>query len=277
MIDIHIRDGNFFSDKKPVRANPLFNWIWDRSPIDSDITVFSDSFIREVETSQSKIKIAWLIEPPVIDSFIYEYIKENYNLFDMVMTFDESLLSLSPKFRYYPYGTTWIENKDRKVWDKTESISAVFSNKKLSKGHAIRHSIYSGYKDQVTFFGDIDSNYIMNKIDGHKDYRFSLIVENWDGNSYFSEKLLDCLLTGTIPVYWGFPNYANFFDPNGFIYFTEFTQLSEIIPHLTPEQYESRRDAILYNFEKAKECMDLDKNLWYYCLKDFLENRGQHV
>ena len=269
MIDIHVRDSNFFSEKYPERINSYFNWIWDREPVDSDITVFSDNHIKEAETSKSKVKIAWLIEPPVIDSWIYDYVRENHEIFDMVLTFDERLLKLGSKFRYYPYGTTWIADKDRNIWEKTKGISAVFSNKNMTKGHSIRHKIFGEFRDMVDFYGNIALNPIDKKLDGHKDYRFSLVVENWDGNSYFSEKLLDCMLTGAIPIYWGFPKYCEIFDPNGFVYFTDSDQLKDIIPYLSKEQYESRIDAVRANFKKALEYVDLEKSLWEAGLNEY--------
>jgi len=270
MIDIHIRDNNFFSEKYPERPNPYFNWIWDRELVDSNITVFSDSYVREVEKSNSRIKIAWLIEPPVINSYIYEYASKNLNLFDRVFTFDEDLLKLGDNVIYYPYGTTWIGEGDRKVYDKTKLISAIFSDKAMTEGHSLRHSIYASYRDALDFFGAINNNRIDNKIDGHRDYAFSIVVENWDGNSYFSEKLLDCLLTGSIPIYYGFPKFNSVFDPNGFIYFTEFNQLKDIIPPINMDQYKSRLDAVKNNFEIAKEYISLEKSLWDSDLKSLL-------
>lgn len=270
MIDIHIRDSNFFSEQYPERPHTLFNWVWDRDPVNSDITVFSDCYIREAETSASKVKIAWLIEPPVINSFIYDYVLANHNLFDLILTFDESLLGLGPKVKYYPYGTTWIVPEDRKIWAKDKLISAVFSDKNFTEGHNIRHEIFSMFKNDIDFFGAMNNNRIEHKVDGHKDYYFSIIVENWTGNSYFSEKLLDCLLTGTIPIYRGFPKSCSVFDPNGFIYFNDSSELQNIIPHLNREQYESRLEAVRYNFEKALEFIDLEKSLWLSCFKDLV-------
>lgn len=262
MVEIHIRDSNFFSERYPERPNDYFKWVWDRVPVDSDITVFSDCFIREVETSRSRVKIAWLIEPPVINSFLYDYVEKNYNLFDMLFTFDERLLGLSPKFKFCPYGTTWIPEDARRVWSKSKLTSAVFSSKRYTLGHNIRHEIFEAHKGDLDFYGEINNRRIEHKLDGHKDYMFSIIVENWAGNSYFSEKLLDCLLTGTIPIYWGYQKFSEFFDSNGFIYFTSTDQLRDILPHLNAEQYNSRLCAVKANFEEAFKYIDLEKNLW---------------
>lgn len=48
---------------------------------------------------------------------------------------------------------------------------------------------------------------------------FHLVVENVSQRDYFTEKLLDCLLTLTLPIYWGCPNLGEYFDLQGIIHF----------------------------------------------------------
>ena len=50
------------------------------------------------------------------------------------------------------------------------------------------------------------------------DAMFSLAVENVAQDDYFTEKLLDCFLTRTVPIYWGCPNAAAYFDPEGIVH-----------------------------------------------------------
>jgi len=270
MDKIHIRDGNFFSDKYPERPNKYFEWVWDRKPTDNEITVFSDNYIREVENSNSKIKVAWLIEPPVINSFIYDYAAKSSSLFDMVFTFDEKLLKLGPKYKYFPYGTTWIHDPGKKIYDKTKLVSAVFSFKNYTEGHKMRHKIYNKYRSLINFYGTINNKRIEQKVEGHKDYAFSIVVENWNGNDYFSEKLMDCLMTGTIPIYWGFPNYDKFFNADGFLYFTNMQELDNIMNNLSINLYQSKIEAVKENFELAFKYIDLEEHLWKNGLKDLV-------
>ena len=60
-------------------------------------------------------------------------------------------------------------------------------------------------KDYAPWFGrgrgDME---LKEKEDGLCDYMFSVAIEN--SNQYFSEKLLDCFLTGTIPIYYATPS-----------------------------------------------------------------------
>jgi len=46
-----------------------------------------------------------------------------------------------------------------------------------------------------------------------KDYKFSICIENCSINEYFSEKIIDCLIHNTVPIYWGCKNIENYF-PN---------------------------------------------------------------
>ena len=46
---------------------------------------------------------------------------------------------------------------------------------------------------------------------------FSLVIENSIEENFFSEKLLDCLRTYTIPIYFGCKNIGKYFDVRGMI------------------------------------------------------------
>jgi len=53
---------------------------------------------------------------------------------------------------------------------------------------------------------------LINKKDGLLDYEFSIAIENSVESDYFSEKLTDCILTDTTPIYYGCPDVSRFFD-----------------------------------------------------------------
>ena len=53
------------------------------------------------------------------------------------------------------------------------------------------------------------------KADGLAPYRYSVVIENVRERNYFTEKLIDALLCGTVPIYWGCPNIGDFFDTTG--------------------------------------------------------------
>ena len=44
---------------------------------------------------------------------------------------------------------------------------------------------------------------IKNKIDFLSSYKFSIAMENTEGDGYISEKIIDSFISGTIPIYYG--------------------------------------------------------------------------
>jgi hypothetical protein len=53
---------------------------------------------------------------------------------------------------------------------------------------------------------------IPNKIDALRDYEFSIAIENCIEPDYFTEKITDCILTDTTPIYYGCPKMDRFFN-----------------------------------------------------------------
>lgn len=83
--------------------------------------------------------------------------------------------------------------------------------------------------------------------------KFSIIIENSTEMNYFSEKLIDCLLAKTVPLYWGCPNVFDFFDKRGIICFHTIDELIQIINEINFEEYYNRHSQIIEkNFELAK-------------------------
>jgi hypothetical protein len=114
--------------------------------------------------------------------------------------------------------------------------------------------------DQVDLFGR-GFNEIENKEEGLCDYMFSVVIENGFYQSYFTEKLLDCFATGTIPVYLGTSDISDYFNKDGIIDLTEEFDVSE-------EIYYSKIDAIKENLEKIKTIEVLEDFIYMQYLKD---------
>ena len=85
----------------------------------------------------------------------------------------------------------------------------------------MRFRVYDRLKDdnRVDFYGSGCEKPIEFKIEALKDYMFSIVIENSIESDYFTEKILDCFLSGTIPVYVGSKTTSQYFDENGIIYF----------------------------------------------------------
>ena len=77
---------------------------------------------------------------------------------------------------------------------------------------------------------------------------FSIAIENGVYSNYYTEKIMDCFATGTVPVYMGSPDIGDMFNPNGIITIDENFDLAD----LNKDLYESMSDAIEENFELQK-------------------------
>lgn len=226
---------------------------WDVNPItinDGDIVFFTEHDLhRVIEYKDKNIKkIGWLLESPAIinQNKIFDYL----DYFDEVYTCREDFLNLNSKFKFLPVWCTWIKENDRKIYEKNKMISIISSYKRQTKGHRLRHVIISLFGDQMDVYG---SGYrpIDDKLIGLKDYRFSIVIENTDENFYFTEKLLDCFVTGTVPIYWGCPSIGKFFDEKGILSFKNIDELNNILTNVNEFTYDNMKESIKNNFEIA--------------------------
>ena len=221
------------------------------------ITLFTDSYINSgiAQQIQSKYKIGWLMEsrelhPHFYDTF--EHYKDNY---DFVLTHDPDLLQRYPgNTKMYPIGGCWIAESNWKLYQKTKLISMIYSGKQSMEGHRLRHTIAQQYQlQEIDYYGHGAGKPIVDKQDGLQDYYFSIIVENTNQPNYFTEKLIDCLVVGTIPIYWGCPNILEFFNVDGFLTFNTVEELEQIIKNISPKEYITRLKAVQQNLELAKQ------------------------
>lgn len=237
---------------------------WLRTNEIKELCVITDSMLYNVDSYKEKIKIAWLIEPRAIRNDIYEFIKNNYNKFDYILTFDDELLNISDKFIFYPFGGCWINKEEQLVHNKNKLISIIASSKNQTIGHILRHEVINTLKQNnypIDIYG-FGYNPVNNKLEALKDYAFSIVIENSKTPYYFTEKLIDSFMTGTVPIYWGCTHIDKFFNKNGMIIFNDVNDLKIKLNDLSLEKYEMMKPEINENFEKAKQFLIAED--WIY-------------
>jgi hypothetical protein len=62
-------------------------------------------------------------------------------------------------------------------------------------------------------------------------YRFNLAAENQASPGYVTEKIVDALAARVVPVYWGAPDIARYFNPEAFIHARDFPDLDSLARH----------------------------------------------
>ena len=97
---------------------------------------------------------------------------------------------------------------------------------------------------------------IDNKIIGLGSYKFSVIIENQQIDNWFSEKLIDCLSVGTVPIYYGPSNINHFFDIRGILNFDTIDEFNHIIETIDDKTYEDLVPYIEKNYKESKKYVD---------------------
>ena len=78
-----------------------------------------------------------------------------------------------------------------------------------------------------------------NKVETLSGYKFSICFENTAYPGYVTEKIIDCLVAGTIPIYIGAPDIDDFVPPEAFVdmrKFKSWTDLDDYINAITEQQ-----------------------------------------
>lgn len=228
---------------------------WTRHEESPDVVVGISRYgMIEVLNYTHIPKAIWLIEPTIINGDNYRVAIENQEQYDFIFTHNlEVKDKIAPgKFIYMPHGGTWLREEDiNSNQEKSELVSFILSDKQWNSGHRFRHQCYEAVKDRVHGYGSGANNRIQFKASGLLPYRFSVTIENMSSIGYFTEKLIDCFLSRTIPIYHGDPTIHSVFNKEGFLQFNTVEELADILNSITPEMYQEKLLAVEENFNIA--------------------------
>jgi len=230
---------------------------------EKQIELYVDCIPNTKKISDS-IRIVLLIEPiEILDltNNAMMYMKRGY--YDFLLTHNDFLLENCPNSFLFEYGTTWINNY--KFKNKNFGVSALVGGKTMAPGHLLRHLLWNKQNEikipNIFYssgnFGGIP-NINNNPVLGSNkeplfDTQYHICIENSKRKNWFTEKIIDCFQTKTIPIYWGCTNIDNWFDINGIISFDNLEELFYKINLLKEDDYISMQEAIEYNFNVSQK------------------------
>jgi len=202
-----------------------------------------------------------------------DYLLHNYHRYHIILTFNADILNNCPNAIKYVCATTWILEEHYNKIDtslKQYKISTLASLKNVNnaEGHLFRKRIHESQltlltKFPITYFRssvhrisihDYNNNPLLYAKEQLFDtFQFAIVIENSKQQNYFTEKIIDCILTKTIPIYWGCPNISEYFDISGWIVLetTSLDELIEKLKQLTPDYYDKYYDIINKNYNIA--------------------------
>ena len=258
MIKLNLVDNHFPQGKCSSWFNIPKLMEWNRNITDSAPIFFTDRSIHltpKYEGLNKKICI-FLIESPDNTVVEHNFVLNNSNLFTHIFTSWQPILDKCKNSSYIPStGGCWIKEENRKIYPKSKLVSFICSDRQNLLGHIFRHKIADYMKvteHEIECFGKRFDRYVDNKLDTLKDFQYQIVVENGFQDWYFTEKLLDCFQTGTIPIYKGC-DISKFFNMNGIIQFKTEHGLNDLLDDVTMKLSKRVKDAVKENFEISKQ------------------------
>ena len=104
--------------------------------------------------------------------------------------------------------------------NRTKFCAAVISNNKSYSNFRLNFIKYLNKYKTVDMGGKALNNIggnISNKIEFLSSYKFSIAMENSEGDGYISEKIIESFLAGTIPIYYGDYMIDEYINPKAYI------------------------------------------------------------
>lgn len=232
-------------------------------------------------------KFAFLIESRAILPQSYEnciqersYIE---NEFEYIFTYDNRVLETISNAKFVPfcakvwYGTRkeGVKVSSNNFKNKNKGISIISSAKEMCDLHKIRKNVatlckLNGWADT---YGTFDGGAWSPPEDSLEFYRYSIVIENDITPYFFTEKITNCFLAQTIPIYLGATKIHEFFNPDGIIVLplNDIDKIDKILAQCTPEEYERRLPAVKDNFERVQKYLNPMDYMYEKYLSSYFE------
>jgi len=232
--------------------------------------IFADYQVPDVELYRAtELTGAWLVEPESLCPSCYEYVRNNLQSFDIVLSHDDELVAAANAVRPGKgiFCNSAIPSMDTSVFldsdgggirgwreEKQELVSLIVSNKMSTSGHRLRHEALRVLADTDlhAYGGSVAGlRNLQDKVDALAPYMFHIVIENTPRECYFTEKLLDAIVLRAVPIYWGCARIGDIFDTAGILLFETSEELERIVRALSPELYTELLPAVERNWQLA--------------------------
>ena len=237
---------------------------WDRNIFDKNKPTFYTN--EKILTVQDKnINYGIIYESRAIIPNTYNDVENLIPKLKIMFTHNSEFLNKYSNCKWIPGGGIWVGGKYGKgvikIHDKSKICSIVSSNKRMCDLHNFRLNVVKNVinNTKVETFGFTTGWRPI--FESLEDFMFSIVIENFKDDMYFTEKILNCFATGTIPIYLGAKNIGEKFNMDGILTFETIEDLNNILPKLNKDFYLSKIKAVEDNFERVQN---------YKCIEDYI-------
>lgn len=149
---------------------------------------------------------------------------------------------------------SWVDGKSVS-WPVVKHLncSLIASDKTGLIGHKLRHQVVGWIKLNNANVEVIGRGYkpFEFKQDGLLPYYYSVVIENVQEPDYFTEKLLDCMLCGSLPIYYGPKNISDYFNIQGMLCCESLNDFQSAIESTANPPNEIQQAAMIENRQSA--------------------------
>jgi hypothetical protein len=272
---------NFIGEDEPI---------YDRlKQLNKPITLFYDYVPQSIDQLQINPYNFIMLHEPNEFFGMHTWVLNNHQYFTGILTWNKDILEQCDNAILFHHSCNHLELEyinSFKFKNKDFEVSFLSGTKDLVEGHKLRQSVYN-LKDQINIpkkwfkvLDDFDQkSFELTGIGRPTDAKsqakgkqilynssmFNIAIENIKTNNWFTEKLSDAFNTKTIPIYWGCENISDFgYDERGIIRFGSLEELIYIVNNLTKEKYHSLTPFVEYNYNVAKNELNLKTKLEYF-------------
>ena len=245
-----------------------------------DFSIFIQCFPKSAD-ELSSINILSMHEPSKYFN-TNPWVIQNKDVFHAILTWDDEILNKCENAVFLPFGSSWFKpDQYEKDHAKKFELSHLSGALLKTHGHHMRHEILdreNEFKLPTNFRKTIGDRYNLEDARIGKETMFAnslfgVAIENFSHRGYFTEKILDCFLLKTVPLYWGCSNIGDFFDMDGIIKFENVDDLIYKSNELHSFSYPDKKDAIENNYQKALQYIDYEQNVVNKVLEIFKLNQ----
>ncbi len=250
--------------------------------IDIDVSKEAEVYIDQVPARSvipGSLRIV-IIEEPLKGAY-YNLMRLRRDLYTHLLTFHEEILDENPKARVFHCTNTWVKGfvPERKDFN----VSFIVGGKKdpSMSGYELRHDAWRN-QDRITipkaFYLSGNAPYKHHFVPwSEADYSSSLVlgaskeplfnsmfhiaIENCSIKNYFTEKLIDCFQSRTVPIYYGCKNIGEYFNDCGIIQCHSLEDIIKACNQITPEVYERMLPVLDDNYERSMAWVDHDQQI----------------
>jgi hypothetical protein len=228
-------------------------------------------------------RVFYEIEPYPNDQGLIQRVIDNHKFYNLILTWRERILHACPNAINFLYAGPYLAVSGNDLiipahvglptpdgisrWVSTLhpakkfAASFITSSKDGLPGHIFRQQVFSRLPEVIGSCSLPIQKHRSCYPAGHlsevdrgrffTEFQYHIAAENCQFNNWMTEKLFDCFMARTIPIYWGCPNLGEYFNLDGVIRVNTCDDVIQALQNITPDTYAEKSAAIEDNFNRC--------------------------